>query len=181
MHPLLAAAEAINDKKDLYPHWPELIMGIITFAVLFFFMWRWILPRVNTLLEERRQKIQGELENAERTRAAADAELARYREQLGNAREEANRIIEEARRTGEQVQRDIQAKAEREAQATVARAQDEIRVERDRVLQDLRGQLGDIAVELAGRVVGRSLDKQTHEQLIDEYIDQVASGGPSQN
>ena len=45
------------------------------------------------------------------------------------------------------------------------------------MLQELRGQIGDIAVELAARVVGKSLDKQTHEQLIDEYIDQVASSG----
>jgi len=175
------AETAVNDPKDLYPHWPELIMGIIAFAVLFFFMWKWVLPRVNALLEERREKIQGELERAEQTRVEADAELARYREQLANARDEANRIIEEARRTGDQVRRDIQAKAEEEAQATVARAQEEIRVERDRVLQELRGQIGDIAVELAGRVVGRSLDKQTHEQLIDDYIDQVASGGAGRN
>ena len=171
----------VNDPKDLYPHWPELIMGIIAFSVLFFFMWKWVLPRVNALLEERREKIQGELERAEQTRSEADAELARYRDQLANAREEANRIIEEARKTGDQVRRDIQAKAEEEAQATVARAQEEIRVERDRVLQELRGQIGDIAVELAGRVVGRSLDKQTHEQLIDDYIDQVASGGAGRN
>jgi F-type H+-transporting ATPase subunit b len=173
---VLAAEEEVNDKADLYPHWQELVVGILAFAILFFFMWKWVIPRINVLLEERRQKIQGEMEKAEAARVAAEQELARYREQLAGAREEANGIIEEARRTAEQVRLDLQAKAEQESQAIVARAQEEIRAERDRVFQELRSQVAEIAVELAGKVVGRSLDPSAHEQLIDEYIDQVASG-----
>ena len=172
-----AEAQEANDAADLYPHWEELVVGALAFAILFFFMWKWVLPRVSVLLEERRQKIQGELENAEQTRRTADQELAGYREQLAGAREESNRIIEEARKTADQLRREIQAKAEEEASATVARAQDEIRAERDRVFEELRTQVGEIAVELAARVVMRSLDKGAHEQLIDEYIDQVAAGG----
>jgi F-type H+-transporting ATPase subunit b len=82
-----------------------------------------------------------------------------------------------ARNTAEQLRRDLEARAEEEAQATVARAQEEIRAERDRVFQELRTQVGEIAVELAGRVVGESLDPSVHERLIDQYIDEVASGG----
>lgn len=177
---IVAAEEAVeetNDAADLYPHVEELIVGAIAFAILFFFMWKWVLPRINTLLEERREKIQGELEQAESTRSEADTLLADYRTQLANAREEANRIIEEARSTADQVRADLQSKAEQEAQATVARAQEEIRAERDRVFQELRGQVGEIAVELAGRVVGQSLDERAHARLIDEYIDEVAGGG----
>ena len=59
----------------------------------------------------------------------------------------------------------------------MARAQDEIRAERDRVFEDLRAQIGDIAVELAARVVNQSLDKKAHEKLIDDYIEQVGAGG----
>jgi F-type H+-transporting ATPase subunit b len=170
---LLAAA---SDKQNLYPHASELIVGAVAFAILFFFMAKWVLPRIGTLLDERREKIQGEMEKAEASRVEADAELARYREQLANAREEGNRIIEEARRTADQLRVDIQAKAEQEADATVARAQDEIRAERDRVFQELRSQVADIAVVLAGKVVGAELDPASHERLIDEYIDQVSSG-----
>jgi F-type H+-transporting ATPase subunit b len=170
-------AEEVNDAADLYPHWHELLVGFLAFAILFFFMWKWVLPRVNTMLEERREKIQGEMEKAEQARRDADAELSRYREQLANAREEANRIIEEARQTAAQLQVDLQARAEQESQAIVARAQDEIRAERDRVFQELRAQVADIAVGLAGKVVGQSLDAGAHERLIDEYIDQVQRGG----
>jgi F-type H+-transporting ATPase subunit b len=174
---LLAATEQVNDKADLYPQWQELVVGAIAFAILFFFMWKWVLPRINGLLEERRQKIQGELERAEHTRTEADSILAEYRQQLAGAREESGRIIEEARNTAEQLRHDLEARAEEEAQATVTRAQEEIRAERDRVFQELRTQVGEIAVELAGRVVGESLDPSAHERLIDQYIDEVASGG----
>lgn len=177
------AAEQVeeNDPKDLYPQANELIVSAIAFFVLFFFMWKWVLPRVNAILEERRKRIQGEMEQAEATRKEADKVLEDYRQQLAGAREEANRIIEEARGTAEQLRRDLQRKADEEAQATVARAQDEIHAERDRVFQELRAQVGSIAVGLAERVVGQSLDEKAHARLIDEFIDGVASGGESAN
>ena len=174
------AQESVSDKKDLYPQASELIVGAVAFAILFYFMWKWVIPRVNTLLEERRAQIQGQLESAEQTRQQAEGELAEYRKQLASAREDANRIIEEARETAEQFRRDIQAKAEEESRNTVARAQDEIRAERDRVFNELRAEVADIAVTLAGRVVGAELDTKSHQRLIDEYIEQVASGANGQ-
>jgi F-type H+-transporting ATPase subunit b len=168
---------AQSEAENIYPHASELIIAAIGFAIVFFFMWKWVLPRVGAMLEERRQKIQGDLERAEQTRGEADQLLADYRSQLAGAREEANRIIEEARKTAEQLRKDLQAKAEQESQGIVARAQDEIRAERDRVLQELGTRVGQIALELAGRVVGRSLDEAAHRRLVDEYIEMVGSSG----
>jgi F-type H+-transporting ATPase subunit b len=175
----LLAAEAAekNNPKDLYPHWDELIVGALAFFVLLVFMAKWVLPRVNTLLEERRAKIVGQLEEAERTKREADEMLADYRRQLGSAREESNRIIEEARKTADQLRRDVQANAEREAEATVARAQDAIGAERERAFDELRAQVASLAVDLAGIVVSRELDGTTHQRLIDDYIDKVAATG----
>jgi F-type H+-transporting ATPase subunit b len=172
---LLPLAEEVSDKKDIYPKAQELILGLVAFGILFFFMWKWAIPRVNELLEARRNKIQGDLEKAEETRSEADKMLADYRQSLAGAREESNRIIEEARRTAESMRKDLQAKAEQEAQQIVARAQDEIRAERDRVFQELRVQLGALSVQLAERVVGRSLDRDRQIQLVDEYIDELSS------
>lgn len=168
--------EEVSEAKDLYPAAGELIVGLLAFAVLFFFTWKWVLPKFKEVLEQRREKIQGEMEKAEAARKEADQLQDEYRTQLAGARDEAGRIIEEARTTAEQLRRDLQAKAEEESQAIVTRAQEEIRAERDRVFQELRGQVGSIAVELAGRVVGESLDERTHQRLIDEFIDEVASG-----
>jgi F-type H+-transporting ATPase subunit b len=174
---LAQEGEEVSEAKDLYPALSELIIGLVAFIVLFWFFWKWALPRFRQTLDERREQIQGNLEKAEQTRGEAERELADYRSQLANAREEANTIIEEARKTADQLRSDIQAKAEEESRATVARAQEEIRAERDRVFQELRGQVADIAVEVAGRVVGQSLDKTAHQRLIDETIDEVASSG----
>jgi len=163
--------------QTILPDKGELIYGTLAFLIVFVVLWKFAFPALNKMLAERTEKIQGEMEKAEATRTQADQVLAEYRENLAGARGESNRIIEEARKTADQLRRDVQAKAEQESQNTVARAQEEIRAERDRVFQELRSQVGDIAVELAGRVVGESLDKSTHERLIDEYIDQVASSG----
>ena len=175
---VVAAAEAPN---PILPDKAEMIYGTIAFVIVFGLLWKFAFPALNKMLAERSSKIQGEMEKAEATRGEADQLLADYRTQLAGARDESNRIIEEARKTADQLRRDVQAQAQQEAQATVVRAQEEIRTERDRVFQELRGQVGEIAVELAGRVVGQSLDKSAHERLIDDYIDQVASGENGQN
>jgi F-type H+-transporting ATPase subunit b len=171
--------EEVSEAKDLYPAVGELIVGLLAFLILFFFTWKWVLPRFRQVLDEREAKIKGELEKAEGERTEAQRLQEEYRQQLAGAREEANRIIEEARTTAEEMRRDLQGRAEEQAQQTVARAQDEIRAERDRVFQELRAQVGTIAVELAERVVDKELDRATHERLIDEYIDEVTAGRTS--
>ena len=170
-------AEPTNEKTDLYPHLNELIVGVVAFSVLFFFMWKWVLPRVNTALEQRRERIQGEMENAERAKREADEMVARYQEQIRDAKSDAGRIIDEARKTAESMRKDLMEKAEEEARQVVARAQDEIRAERTRAVEELRRSVGQISIELASRVIGESLDASRHSQLVDRYIDELASMG----
>src|SRR5262245_27610912 len=141
----LVVAISESGKQLLYPKLSELVLGAIAFAILFVFMAKWVFPRLNKLLEERRQKIQGDLEKAEQARTEADELLVDYRQQLAGAREEANRVIEEARQTAEAMRRDLMAKAEQEYQAVVGRAQEEIRAERDRVFQELKTQVGELS------------------------------------
>ena len=172
----LLAQEATAEKNPILPDAAELIFGGLAFVIVFIALWKFAFPQLNQMLDARTAKVQGDLEKAESARVEADTVLADYRAQLAGARDESNRIIEDSRKTADQLRRDLQAKAEQEAAATVARAQEEIRAERDRVFADLRTQVGEIAVELAGRVVGQSLDSKTHEKLIDDYIEQVAAG-----
>ncbi|HXF73516.1 MAG TPA: F0F1 ATP synthase subunit B [Actinomycetota bacterium] len=174
---VLLQAEHAEAPNPLLPEPVELIVGAVTFIIVFALLARYAFPQINGMLEARTRKIQGDLERAEQARREAEQELARYRAQLADARGEANRIIEEARRQAEELRRSLQAKAEQEAQQIVARAQEEIRAERDRVFQELKGQVAEIAVDLAGRVVGQVLDAQAHRRLIDEYIEQVAASG----
>lgn len=179
---LMQAAEdhaAVEEHNPILPETSEIIFGTLAFLIVFVALVKFAFPKMKEALAERTAKIQGEMEKAEADRKEAEKLQEEYRTQLAGAREEANKVIEEARATAEQMRRDLQAKAEEEAQATVARAQAEIGAERDRAFQELRAQIGSIAVELAERVVGQSLDEQAHQRLIDEFIDEVASGTSS--
>ncbi len=69
------------------------------------------------------------------------------------------------------------AKAEDESRLIVARAQEEIRAERDRAFEDLRRSVGELSVELASRVVGTTLDKKAHAKLVEDYIDELGGLG----
>jgi F-type H+-transporting ATPase subunit b len=178
---LLAQEEVGEPVEHLSPQAMELLVGAIAFGVLFVFMARWVLPVVNRTLEARQQKIRSDLERAEEARREAERELAEYRSQLAGAREEANRIIEEARRTAEAMRRDLVDRAEREYQAILSRAQDEVRAERDRVFQELRAQVGELSLALAGRMVGESLDRDRHLRLVDDYIRELGALAPSGN
>ena len=171
---LVRAAEEVNEKEDLYPQANELIVGAVAFGVLFFFIWKWALPRLNKVLDERREKIQGSLEQAESSRAEAQSLLADYKRQLDEARGESNRIIEEARKSAEAMRKDLLARAEDEARQVVARAQEEIRAERDRVFEELRGAVGELSIQVAERVVGESLTKDRQAKLVDDYITEIA-------
>ena len=173
---LAVEAAAEEAPSPIVPDLAELLYGSLAFGIVFFLLAKLAFPALNKMLAARTEKIRGDLERAEDARREADGELLRYREQLAGARDEANRIIEEARKTADQLRKDLQSKAEQESQATVARAQEEIRGERDRVFLELKAQMAELAVDLAGRVVGQSLDKEAHEKLIDDYISEVAGG-----
>ena len=177
MHAVVAISE--SGKDLLYPKLSELILGAIAFFILFAFMYKWVIPRVNTILDERRGRIQGDLEKAEQAKTEAEDLLADYRQQLAGAREDANRIIEEARRTAEAMRKDLMAKAEQEYQGVVGKAQEEIRAERDRVFEELKTQVGELSLALAGRVVGETLDKTRQLRLVDDYIKELEDLAPS--
>jgi F-type H+-transporting ATPase subunit b len=175
-----AAEETAEPVEHLSPKLQEVVVGAIAFFALFFFMSKWVIPRMNMALEARRQKIQGDLEKAEESKTEAQKLLEDYRAQLSGAREEANRIIDEARKTAEQLRKDMEGKAEKEYQAIVGRAQEEIRAERDRVFEELKAQVGELSVAIAGKVVGRSLekDKELHLRLVDDYIKELGAVAP---
>jgi F-type H+-transporting ATPase subunit b len=167
-------AEAAEEHNPLLPEIDELIPGALAFLLVFLVLARYAFPRLNQGMKARTDKIQGDLERAERSREEAESLLARYEEQLREARSEAGRIIDEARKTAESLRRDLMARAEDESRQVVERAQEEVRAERDRAFQDLRRQVGEISVELAARVVGESLDRDRQLRLVEGYIDEVA-------
>ena len=176
---LILAQEHAPVEEDKFspvnPVVSELIWAAIFFIVLFVIIAKVALPKLNATLAAREAALSGKLVAAEQTKAEADSVLAEYRAKLADAQAEGNRIIEEARRTAESIATERRASAEAEAQALVTRAQSEIQAERDRAIGALRSELGSLSIDLASRVVGRSLDNEAQRGLVDSYIDQLTS------
>ncbi|HEU4399419.1 MAG TPA: F0F1 ATP synthase subunit B [Actinomycetota bacterium] len=171
----LLAQEAAQEesRNPILPAWNELIWGAVAFFLLLFLMYRTVWPQVNKLYQERQANIQGKLEQAEKERADAEQLLEKYRERLAAAEDETQRILEEARANAERVRKDLLAKADADAERQLERARQAIRSERDQAIRQLRTEVGTLAVELATRVVGDSLDRDRQLRLVDQYIDQL--------
>lgn len=154
----------------LVPPLPELVGGIIAFAIVFFFIWRWAVPAINRSLEARQQAIGGQLEEAEKAKAEAESLLEDYRAQLAEVRSKENEIIEEARTQAEAMKAEVLEKAQAEAEEIVAKAREEAAAEKARVLSDARQEVANLSIDLAERVVGESLDREAQMGLVDRYI-----------
>lgn len=180
---LILAAEGAEEEGEgidlLIPETSELIAGIIAFAIIFFFVWKWVLPTLKTTLENRQSAIKSDLEAAEAAKQEAESLREDYRSQLAGARDEANRIVEESRQAGETVKADIIAKAEQEAQGIKDRAQDELEGERERAAAAIRREVVGLSLDVAERVVGENLDRPTQEALVQRYIDELGESGSS--
>ena len=173
----LLAQEAAEEesRNPILPAWNELIWGTIAFLILLFIMYRTVFPSVNKALADRRANIEGKLEQAERERKEAQELLEQYRRRLREAEDETQRILDEARANAERVRRDLLAKAETDAGRELDRARQAIRAERDQAIRQLRNEVGSLAVELATRVVGDSLDRDRQLRLVDEYIEDLGN------
>jgi F-type H+-transporting ATPase subunit b len=173
---LLAQEAAQGESRNpIFPATNELVWGTIAFLLLLFLMYRTVFPSINKAYKDRRANIEGKLEQAEREREEAEQLLEHYRRRLRDAEDETQRILEEARSNAERVRRDLLAKAETDAGRELDRARLAIRAERDQAIRQLRNEVGTLAVELATRVVGDSLDRERQLRLVDEYIDELGT------
>ena len=169
---VLAAEEghAEGPAALLLPAKEELIAGLVAFAIVFLFVWKWVWPSLTKTLEGRQSAITGQMEQAEAARVEAEKLLADYQAQLAEAKAEANRILDEARGQADQMKADIVAKAQAEADQIRAKAREEAQGELARALADARSHVGEISVELAQKIVGKSLDASAHQELINDFL-----------
>lgn len=178
--PLILAAEEETQSSGgiglLLPETSELFAGIVAFAVIFFFVWRWVVPAMSAALSRRQEAERSRLEAAEQARQEAEQSAARYQEQLAGAKDEAARIVEEARRAAEAVREETVHRAQREAEDIMSRARDEAAAESGRALEAARQEVANLSIDLAEKVVGQSLDRETQLGLIENYLEELESG-----
>ncbi len=176
---ILEDGGAIDDCQEapnpLLPETNEIIWGAIGFTVVFIFIWKYGLPQMRTAMNNRTEKIRGDLQAAEDQRSEADSLLTDYRAQLNDAKAEAGRIIEEARQAADQIKRDQEARLQSELAELRTRAVADIDDAKGRAMDDLRSEVAALAIGAAETVVQRNLDPATQTQLVEDYINQVAA------
>ena len=164
----LAAGEELN---PLVPHTAELIVGFVAFTLLFLVLRSKVVPMFEKAFAERTEAIQGGMEKAERAQLEAERALTQYTTQLNEARGEAQKIREDARVQGAAIIEDLRSKATEEAARITASATAAIEAERQQALASLRNEVGALATELAGKIVGEALDDQVRQsRIIDRFI-----------
>ncbi|MFD7653654.1 F0F1 ATP synthase subunit B [Actinosynnema sp. NPDC059797] len=169
MNTLILAAE--GEINPVLPHTSEIILGLVAFLLLLFVMKKFVAPRFEALYAERAAKIEGGIEKAEQAQVEAQKLLEDYRAQLAEARAEAARIRDDARIEGEQIISELRAKAQEESARIVAQGQTQLETQRSQIVAELRGELGRLAIDLADRVVGESLEDEVRRRgTIDRFL-----------
>ncbi|MCP3992930.1 MAG: F0F1 ATP synthase subunit B [Actinomycetia bacterium] len=180
------AADALTDAETelegcleapspILPELNEIIWGSLSFLVLLFAMVKWGFPAVRSAMEGRTEKIRSDIEAAEAERAEAANVRAQVDAELADSKANANRVIDEARQEAATVRADLQARAEADIAEMRRRADADVVAARQRALSDLQGEVNDIVVGAAERVVEANLDPAAQRQLVENYIASVGS------
>jgi F-type H+-transporting ATPase subunit b len=169
---LLLAAE--EERNVLIPAVYELVWGTLSFIIFLAVMAKFVMPRARQMLQERTEGIEGKLEQAERDRQEAENLLAQYRSQLEEARDEAQQLRDDARAQGENIRQELRSSAEAEQRRILEQGEAQLAAERQQTLNALRREVGEIAVALAGRIVGESLEDDARQRrTVDRFLDQL--------
>ena len=155
-------------KKDIAIY--TFVVFILMIVLLRITAWKPIIAG----LDAREQKIIGAIEDARRSADEAQQRLEEYEARLATAAQEANEIVAEGRRDAEATKDRIVAEAADAAKAEQARAINEIELAKNAALQAVAEQSADMAVALAGKIVGRQLNPEDHSKLVRESLDSLS-------
>lgn len=163
-----SGGDSIN---PLLPTVPDLVWGTLAFIIiLVVVVWK-VLPRLNEALDARSQAIEGGIKAAEIAQAEAQVALEKYTSQLAEARAEAGKIREQARADGSAIVAELREQASAEAARITANAHAQIEMERLAALTSLRTDVGSLALDLAGGVIGESLTEDAKAQaVVDRFL-----------
>lgn len=167
-------ADAQTSHNPVIPDGPELILGFISFAIVFFFLYVKALPGIRKLLEERTEAIEGGLLKAEAAQAEAERIKADFTARLAESRHEAAEVRAKAQAEGAALVDKAREEANRQRESIVAAGHAQLTADRNSAVSVLKADLGKLAVELADKIVGeRAADTALQERIIDRFLDEL--------
>ncbi|MCR4721260.1 MAG: F0F1 ATP synthase subunit B [Lachnospiraceae bacterium] len=136
---------------------------------------KFLFKRVQAVLDKRRELAEEDLRKAKVSREEADRLRVEYESNMEQAREKATQIIDLAQKNATQKSDEIIREASQEAVAMKARAEADIALERRKAVNEVKNEIGSMAMEIAGKVIEREVSEQDHARLIDEFIEKVGT------
>ena len=177
----IAAAVLAEEPSPLKPATAELIVGVVAFALLFLFLRAKVFPVFERTYADRAEAIEGSIAKAQADRAQAQELLQRYQAQLADAREEAGRIRTDAQTQRAEIVEEARAEARTEAQRILEAGTAQIASERQQALAELRREVGTLAVDLASRIVGESLEDEARRRgTVERYLAELEGIAPAE-
>ena len=155
--------------------WPKLIAQAINFAIVLFILWRWAYRPVFAMLEARREKIAEAMANADKIKADLAKTEAERRDILAKAGDQANKLIAEARAAAARVREQETQKAVAAAEQILVKAREAAVQDHDRMLQELKREVGRLVVQTTATVTGKVLTPEDQRRLAEETEKQLAS------
>jgi F-type H+-transporting ATPase subunit b len=149
---------------------PGLLAQFIGFAILLVLLRSVAFKPFMQKMDERSQRIREGLEAAEKMKEQAGQADVETQKRLEEARQEGQALIGQAQQIASRLQDEGRQQAHAEGEALLARARNEIQLERDEAIAQIRRQFGDLTITAAEKVIGQSLDKKAHERLIEEVL-----------
>ena len=132
-----------------------------------------LLNPVKKVIAERKAKADSQIADAEKLRTEAEAMKAEYEQNLQNARTEANQIVAAAPETAAARSEELLGEARAQAAALKQKAEADIAQERKKAVNEVKDEIGGMAMEIASKVVEREIKEADHQDLIDEFIKNV--------
>ena len=132
-----------------------------------------LLNPVKKVIAERKAKADSQIADAEKFRTEAEAMKAEYEQNLQNARNEANQIVASAQKTAAARSEELLGEARAQAAALKQKAEADIAQERKKAVNEVKDEIGGMAMEIASKVVEREIKEADHKDLIDEFIKNV--------
>jgi len=145
----------------------------ITFLILIVVLAKFAFGPIVKMLDQREQTIRDAIEQAKKERAEAERLLGEQKQSLAAAQREAAELAQRSKQEVEVLRQDLTARARKEADDLVAQARKQIQEEKSKALAELKGQVADLAIDAARRLIKSSLDEKSQRALVEEYIAQL--------
>ena len=158
------------------------IMQALSFLLFLAILYVAAFRRIGGVLESRRSAIEQGLRDAEQARRDREGAARERAETLAEARRESNEILARAQKVAQETRDADIAATREELERMRSRAAEEIEAEKQRALAELRGEVADLALLAAGKVVGESMTSDRQRRLVEEFLAEAASasnGGTS--